>query len=105
LIYHMTAFTVGFVLDLLIGDPYCLPHPVRWIGKLIDYLTNKLLKQEYTSEKKNRNGLILVILVILATIVISAAILVVSYTINSYFGIIIEYVLSYQCLASKGLYT
>lgn len=101
----MTAFIVGFVLDLLIGDPYCLPHPVRWIGKLIDYLTNKLLKQEYTSKKKNRNGLILVILVILATIVISAAILVVSYTINSYFGIIIESVMSYQCLASKSLYT
>jgi adenosylcobinamide-phosphate synthase len=101
----MTAFTVGFVLDLLIGDPYCLPHPVRWIGKLIDYLTNKLLKQEYTSKKKNRNGLILVILVILATIVISGSILVVSYTINSYFGIIIESVMSYQCLASKGLYT
>ncbi len=105
MIYHMTAFTVGFVLDLLIGDPYCLPHPVRWIGKLIDYLTNKLLKQEYTSKKKNRNGLILVILVILATIVISGSILVVSYTINSYFGIIIESVMSYQCLASKGLYT
>ena len=105
MIYHMTAFTVGFVLDLLIGDPYCLPHPVRWIGKLIDYMTNKLLKQEYTSKKKNRNGLILVILVILATIVISAAILVVSYTINSYFGIIIESVMSYQCLASKSLYT
>ncbi|SFO41563.1 MULTISPECIES: adenosylcobinamide-phosphate synthase CbiB [unclassified Pseudobutyrivibrio] len=105
MIYHMTAFIVGFVLDLLIGDPYCLPHPVRWIGKLIDYLTNKLLKQEYTSKKKNRNGLILVILVILATVLISAAILVVSYTINSYFGIIIESVMSYQCLASKSLYT
>ena len=101
----MTAFIAGFVLDLLIGDPYCLPHPVRWIGKLIDYLTNKLLKQEYTSKKKNGNGLILAILVILATVLISASILVVSYTINSYFGIIIESVMSYQCLASKSLYT
>ena len=105
MIYHMTAFIAGFVLDLLIGDPYCLPHPVRWIGKLIDYLTNKLLKQEYTSKKKNGNGLILAILVILATVLISASILVVSYTINSYFGIIIESVMSYQCLASKSLYT
>ena len=104
MIYHMTAFIAGFVLDLLIGDPYCLPHPVRWIGKLIDYLTNKLLKQEYTSKKKNGNGLILAILVILATVLISASILVVSYTINSYFGIIIESVMSYQCLASKSLY-
>ncbi|MCE4565372.1 cobalamin biosynthesis protein CobD [Maribellus sp. CM-23] len=26
---------VGFVLDLLIGDPHWLPHPVRWFGWLI----------------------------------------------------------------------
>ena len=27
-VYHMTAFTIGFVMDLLFGDPYWLPHPV-----------------------------------------------------------------------------
>lgn len=31
-VYHMTAFTIGFVMDLLFGDPYWLPHPIRWIG-------------------------------------------------------------------------
>ena len=23
-VYHMTAFTIGFVMDLLFGDPYWL---------------------------------------------------------------------------------
>ena len=32
-VYHMTAFTIGFVMDLLFGDPYWLPHPIRWIGR------------------------------------------------------------------------
>ena len=27
-VYHMTAFTIGFVMDLLFGDPYWLPHPI-----------------------------------------------------------------------------
>lgn len=33
--YHIIAFFVGFLLDLLLGDPYWLPHPVRLIGRLI----------------------------------------------------------------------
>lgn len=32
---HMTAFFTGFLLDLVLGDPYALPHPVRLMGKLI----------------------------------------------------------------------
>lgn len=31
----MIAFVLGFFLDLLLGDPYWLPHPIRLIGKLI----------------------------------------------------------------------
>ncbi len=42
-VYHMTAFTIGFVMDLLFGDPYWLPHPIRWIGRLIGWLDRKLL--------------------------------------------------------------
>ena len=30
--YHMIAFLAGFLLDLLIGDPHWLYHPVRLIG-------------------------------------------------------------------------
>ena len=29
--YHMIAFLAGFLLDLLIGDPHWLYHPVRLI--------------------------------------------------------------------------
>jgi len=32
------ALTLAVVLDLLLGDPLWLPHPVRWMGKAIDVL-------------------------------------------------------------------
>ena len=32
--YHMAAFFGGFLLDLILGDPYVLPHPVRLIGRM-----------------------------------------------------------------------
>jgi adenosylcobinamide-phosphate synthase len=41
--YHIIAFFAGFVLDCILGDPYCFPHPVRLIGKLISSLENKYL--------------------------------------------------------------
>ena len=29
------SIALGFALDCLLGDPAWLPHPVRWIGRLI----------------------------------------------------------------------
>ena len=42
--YHMIAFLAGFLLDLLIGDPHWLYHPVRLIGNLIAFLEKILRK-------------------------------------------------------------
>ena len=33
--YHLIALLIGFFIDLLLGDPHSIPHPVVWIGKLI----------------------------------------------------------------------
>ena len=46
MIYHIIAFVGGFILDLILGDPYSLPHPIRWIGSLIGYLERKLNKKD-----------------------------------------------------------
>jgi adenosylcobinamide-phosphate synthase len=32
------AVTLAVTLDMLLGDPLWLPHPVRWMGKAIDRL-------------------------------------------------------------------
>ena len=43
--YHIIAFFFGFILDLFLGDPYWLPHPIRLIGGLISRV-EKMLRQE-----------------------------------------------------------
>lgn len=35
---------IGFILDLLFGDPYCLPHPIRLFGQMISFMEKKLNK-------------------------------------------------------------
>ena len=33
--YHIIALFGGFLLDLLVGDPHWMPHPIRLIGSVI----------------------------------------------------------------------
>ena len=40
--FHLYAFVAGFILDLIIGDPHFLYHPVRAIGKFVSFLEKKL---------------------------------------------------------------
>ncbi len=49
---------IGFILDLILGDPRWLPHPIRLFGFLINY-GEKLL---YPGKRKKLNGAFLVII-------------------------------------------
>jgi adenosylcobinamide-phosphate synthase len=41
--YYLPLVIVSaYLLDLMVGDPEFLPHPVRWIGRLINFLEGKL---------------------------------------------------------------
>lgn len=108
--YHIFAFIAGFVLDLLIGDPHFIPHPVRLIGSLISFCDKRLnCDARYNSSEKNLNlikykrGMILAFTVIFATFAISVIIIVAAYSINLYAGVIAEAVMTWQILATKCL--
>jgi len=99
----MAAFLAGYLLDLLFGDPHWLPHPVKLMGKLIAALEKKWNTKD--AETARRRGVLLVVTVILATLVVSSAILIGAYLINRYAGAVIEAILTYTVLAAKSLRT
>lgn len=108
--YHIIAFIAGFVLDLLIGDPHFIPHPVRLIGSLISFLDKRLNSDvKYNSSEKKLNlikykrGMLLAFTVIFATFAMSVIIIVAVYSINLYAGVIAEAVMTWQILATKCL--
>lgn len=107
ILYHMLGFFAGFVLDLMLGDPYWLPHPVRAIGNLIAKLEAVLLKKkngaDRTQDEERKAGRILVITVLTLTGGISFLILWMAYTLHPVLGIVIESIMSYQILATKCL--
>ena len=108
--YHIFAFVAGFVLDLLIGDPHFIPHPVRLIGSLISFCDKRLncdagynISEKKLNLIKYKRGMLLVFTVIFATFAISVIIIVAAYSINLYAGVIAEAVMTWQILATKCL--
>ena len=108
--YHIFAFIAGFVLDLLIGDPHFIPHPVRLIGSRISFLDKRLncdagynISEKKLNLIKYKRGMLLAFTVIFATFAISVIIIVAAYSINLYAGVIAEAVMTWQILATKCL--
>ena len=108
--YHIFAFIAGFVLDLLIGDPHFIPHPVRLLGSLISFCDKRLncdagynISEKKLNLTKYKRGMLLAFTVIFATFAMSVIIIVAAYSINLYAGVIAEAVMTWQILATKCL--
>jgi adenosylcobinamide-phosphate synthase len=70
------AFSIGlaFILDLLIGDPWWLPHPVRLIGCFVSKLEFLLRKVFKGNIMERTGGILLVLIVSGITFLITSAI-------------------------------
>lgn len=91
---------IGFIIDIFLGDPYTLPHPVRLIGKLISRLESYV-----RSWFKNlrTGGFFLALTVIFLSSGIPFACLFIAYKISNVFGIAVESVFCYYLIAAKCL--
>lgn len=100
---HMIAFLLGFVLDLLLGDPHFMPHPVKLMGRGIAFFDKKW--NVCSDEEKLKKGKWLVATMLFLTAVVSFFLLFVSYYINPIMGVVVEAVMTYQVIALKSLKT
>ncbi|MDA3730624.1 adenosylcobinamide-phosphate synthase CbiB [Niameybacter massiliensis] len=94
----------AFILDLLLGDPYHFPHPVRAIGTLITK-GEKWIRSWIPQTKKGERigGTILVIAVVGITFFVSLTVITLAYWIHPVVGFILQVIMGYQVLATKSL--
>ena len=106
LYYSIYALAAGFILDLIIGDPRWLYHPVCVIGNLIALL-EKILRKIFPKTDKGElvAGTVEVILVCLFSGGIPFLILHFLYGISAWAGLALETFWCYQLLATKSLKT
>lgn len=95
----MIACIIGLVFDLVVGDPPKLPHPVRWVGKLIQSQTELWNK----GKMRKTRGTIMALAVVGTTMFVVTAILLVSYNVSFMFGIVVEGLLIGIGLAQRSL--
>lgn len=99
LICSTLALCLGFVLDLLLGDPQGWPHVVRGIGRLISALESVL----YPMPNKRLSGALLAVLVLFVCTVLPSMLLYAAWRLSPWAYLALEMLFCWQVLALKSL--
>lgn len=100
------ALLLGFLLDLLIGDPHGMWHPIISIGHLIAR-TERGLRKLFPKNSKGElaGGVCLVLVVVVISTGVPLALVVLAYHVHWVIGLILETIMCYFILATKSLKT
>ncbi|MDR2394550.1 MAG: adenosylcobinamide-phosphate synthase CbiB [Treponema sp.] len=99
-LYSTVALGLGFMLDLIFGDPQGFPHIVRLFGFLISTLERLL----WNEKGNNRlNGLVFTLLVLFLCSGIPFLLLFFAYRFHPVLGFFTETFFCYQCISVKDL--
>ena len=102
--YHLIALLLGFFIDLLLGDPHSIPHPVVWIGKLITAV-EKAVRRIFPKTVRGENiaGGVLWLVVAGVSTAVPALLLYAAYRVHPAAGLVLESIMCWQILATKSL--
>lgn len=100
----LLALLIGFGVDLVLGDPYCIPHPVVGMGKLIAGL-EKLFRRIFpkTPGGERAAGALLWAIVAGVCFALPAALLALCRAVSPWLALAAESVMCWQILAAKSL--
>ena len=115
--YISVAILAGVIIDIIVGDPAFLLHPVQIIGKLIEILEKLLRGKKVTETGEDAGesgkvgsglkdfvlGVIEVMVVVAVTGGVSFGICYLAYRINTYLLLAVMIVMCWQCIAAKSL--
>lgn len=126
------SFIGAYIVDIVVGDPRWLPHPVVMMGKLIRFLENRICRFSLADGNnssippltkgglggilpllkgdkggfidKKKGGIVLWFAVVIFTYFVTLAIVEGSFFINFLFGMIISVLIASLTLATRSLY-
>ncbi|MGG5369307.1 adenosylcobinamide-phosphate synthase CbiB [Enterococcus sp. AZ196] len=93
---------IAFLLDLLVGDPYSWPHPIKIIGNFIDWF-RKSFTQTKNEKERYRWGIVLWFVTVLGSGAVTYLILRLGFLVHPFLGNLCYIYLAYTTLAIKSL--
>ena len=98
-IFAILPLLIGWLLDLLLGDPIWLPHPVVWFGKAIAACEHKLNRGNFRKAKGAFVAIMLIAIVFALTWFLRRLLL----PLPSYLLLILDAIIIFYCLAGTTL--
>ena len=99
-IFPALPMLIGFLLDAIIGDPYWIPHPVRWIGTLISALEKAIRKH---MKNLRAGGILLAVIVIAVSTLLPLILIRICRKLHPVCGLIAESICICYLLAARSL--
>lgn len=99
---NILSLYIGYITDLIIGDPYSFPHPVKYIGKLIKSVENFIRKIAKSDKRLKIGGFFLWFVTVGITFIITYEIIRLA-RFNMVVYVIINSIVIYTTLATKCL--
>ncbi len=93
------SLLAGWLLDLILGDPSRLPHPVVWFGRMIAFGERHLNKGQHRKIKGACLAVTLILFIVLAGWVIRHFL----FLANVYLGVAFDIIVVFYCLAGTTL--
>lgn len=100
IVYKMIA---AVVLDLIFGDPYWFPHPVRFIGNYIAAVEKWIRSFSKTPKELKSAGFLLWLIVVATTFLITYGLCKIAYLFGGIIGTVVEVFILYTTLSIKCL--
>lgn len=100
---NIYILTIAFIIDLIVGDPYWMPHPVRAIGNFINFEEN-LIRKYFDQTKLKIAGLALLVDTVLFTALSVALIIIFLGKIHPYLGFAIKVYFAYTAISARSLH-
>ncbi|SCZ81949.1 adenosylcobinamide-phosphate synthase CbiB [Acidaminobacter hydrogenoformans] len=99
----MLAYWIGYVLDLAVGDPVSVPHPIRYIGRLVRFWEDKLIKEGGSPGGLKLRGVVLVLLTVLPVYLFYLALVWGAFMLHPWAGLVVQALVFFQMMATRSL--
>lgn len=102
-VFFILVLISAYILDLAVGDPEGMPHPVRWIGRLVSALEGVVRKAARTPSGLRLGGVLLALAVVVTVYVVSAVILYTAGLFSTILSFLLSVYMVWTCLSVKSL--
>ncbi|MDK9711956.1 adenosylcobinamide-phosphate synthase CbiB [Acidaminobacter sp.] len=99
----MLAYWIGYGLDLAVGDPVSVPHPIRYIGRLVRFWEHKLLREGDSPGSLKLRGVVLVLLTVVPVYLFYLVLVTLAARLHPIAGLIVQALVFFQMMATRSL--